>query len=62
MSKPVYGDKVQDLVIVGTNPNYNGSKETTLTADEVTVVRCDLEPVEEKPELPFDEEDDDDII
>lgn len=66
MSKPVYGDKVQDLVIVGTNPNYNGSKETTLTADEVTVVRCDLEParepVAEKPELPFDEEDDDDII
>ena len=62
MSKPVYGEKVQDLVIVGLNPNYDGSKETTLTADDVTVVRCELTPVETKPELPFEEDDDDDII
>ena len=62
--KAVYGDKIQDFVVTGFVNGYsNGSKETVLTADDVTVVRCELTPVEEKPELPFEEdEDDDDII
>lgn len=61
--KPVYGDKVQDFVVVGFYTGYtNGSKETVLTADDVTVVSCNLTPVETKPELPFEEDDDDDDI
>lgn len=63
LDKPIYGEKIQDFVVAGFYGEFsNGSKETALTADDVTVVRCDLAPVEEKPELPFEEDDDDDII
>lgn len=66
LSKPVYGEKVQDIVVTGFYTGFStGSKETALTADDVTVVRSELDaPVkaETEVELPFDEEDDDDDI
>lgn len=58
LGKPMYGDKVQEMIVTGFYAGYtNGSKDTTLTADDVTVVMCALESAE----VPFaDEEDDDD--
>lgn len=63
LDKPVYGDRVQDIVITGLCAGYtNGSKETILTEDDVKYVRTNFGEIKDEDlELPF-EEDDDDII